>query len=143
MADLSITAATVLMSATGKKAEGIAGAAISAGDILYKDTADGNKLKLADSNVTGKTDVCGIALADAAIGQPVHYCLSDPALAIGATVAIGAIFILSATPGGIAPAADAASGMELVILGVGVSTTAINVNFSNPMPLRSGEVIAA
>jgi hypothetical protein len=143
MADLSITAANVLMSAAGKKSEGIAGEAISAGQPVYKDSSDGNKLKLTDANAAGKRGVVGIALNDAATGQPVHFCISDPALAIGATVSIGYVAILSATPGGIAPVADAASGMEVVILGVGVSTTAIRCNFNQGSVLAAGAVVPA
>lgn len=142
MADLSLTAANVIMSAAGKKSDGIAGEAITAGDVLYKDSSDSNKLKLADANAAGKRGVVGIALNDAATGQTVSYCISDSALAIGATVSIGYIAILSGTPGAIAPAADAAAGMEVVILGVGVSTTAIKCSFSTGL-LSAGAVIPA
>jgi hypothetical protein len=142
MADLSLTAANVIMSAAGKKSDGIAGEAITAGDVLYKDSADSNKLKLADANAAGKRGVVGIALNDAATGQTVSYCISDSALAIGATVSIGYIAILSGTAGAIAPAADAAAGMEVVILGVGVSTTAIKCSFSTGL-LSAGAVIPA
>jgi hypothetical protein len=143
MADLTITAATVLMSAAGKSATGIAGEAITAGDALYRDAADGKKMKLGDANAVGKRDILGIALNDAAVGQPVEYCTSDPALVIGGTVSIGYIAILSGTPGAIAPAADAAAGMEVVVLGIGVSTTALKVNFAAATLPRSGAVIPA
>jgi hypothetical protein len=142
MADLSITAANVILSANGAKAEGIAGEAITAGKALYRDAADGKKLKLADANATGKTNVVGIALNDAGVGQPVHFCIEDPELAIGGTVALGAVLILSATAGGIAPVADAASGMEVVVIGVGVGSNKVSVNFRDPLPLRAGAVIA-
>lgn len=144
MADLTITAASVLMSAVGKSVTGIAGAAITAGDALYKDAADSNKLKLADADgAAALRAVCGIALNDAAAGQPVEYCISDSALVIGGTVSIGYIAILSGVAGAICPAADAAAGDEVVIIGVGVSTTALKVNFVSPSPLRAGAVIPA
>ncbi len=144
MADLTITAASVLMSAAGKSVTGIAGAAITAGDALYKDAADSNKLKLADADgAAALRAVCGIALNDAAAGQPCEYCISDSALVIGATVSIGYIAILSGVAGAICPAADAAAGDEVVIIGVGVSTTALKVNFVSPSPLRAGAVIPA
>lgn len=137
MADISITAANVLMSASGSKKDGIAGEAITAGKALYLDAAD-KKLKLADANASTKTNVCGIALNDAGVGQPVAYCVADEELTIGGTVAANAIVILSATAGGIAPIADATTGWETVILGIGVGSNKISCNFQNPMPLRSG-----
>lgn len=142
MAALSITAASVLMSANGKSADGIAGAAITAGQVLYKDAADSNKLKLADADgAAALRNVCGIALNSAAAGQPVEYCIKDPALVIGATITIGYVAILSSTAGGIAPVADGVNPSEMIILGVGVSTTAMACNFTAGAVLRSVAVV--
>lgn len=143
MADISITPANVILSPTGTRKTGIAGVAISAGQTIFEDNADARKLKLSEADATGKTNIDGIALNDAAVGQPVTFAVTDAELAIGATVAIGAILILSATPGGIAPAADAAIGMEVVIVGVGVGSNKVSCNFSSPNPIRSGAVIPA
>jgi len=142
MADLSITAANVQQSAAAAIVTGIAGVAIVAGEALFIDTADENLLKLADCTDIAKTNVAGIALNDAAVGQPVSYALEDAELVIGATVAIGDIVVLSEA-GAISLAADLVSGDETVIIGVGVSTTEISVNFrGTELPIRAGAVAA-
>ena len=111
MADISITAASVLASATALTASGVAGATILAGQTLYIDTANSNVLKLADSNASALTaTVCGIALHGAASGQPIKYVYEDSTFTPGATLTVGQTFAASATAGGIAPIADLTTG---------------------------------
>lgn len=124
MADLSITAANVLASATARTVTGVAGATITAGQPLYIDTADGNALKPAQ-NTSTKSAFVGIALHAAADGQPITYCSRDEDFTIGATVAVGQVYILSDNAGGIAPISDAGSGDFIVVVGIGKSTTKI------------------
>ena len=130
MADLSITAANVVKGAGSTTRSGTCGtAAITAGDALY--TLSG-ALELADT-ATAVTAACvGIALCDAAAGQPVVYLaagLIDP----GAIVAIGTYYALSATAGNIAPIADCAAGDFVTGLGFGTAADEITVaiNASN------------
>jgi hypothetical protein len=128
MADLSITATSVLKG-TGAKTESlIAGAAITAGQSLYKDASDSNKAKLtdADSATAAARVFYGIALNGAASGQPVVV-QTGGIIAIGATVAVGVAYYLSDTAGGICPFADLESGDYPTIIGIGVSTTAIKI----------------
>lgn len=125
-ADVTITAANVSASSTASIKRGVAGAAITAGQLLYIDRTT-NTLKLADAN-SGTADariVAGIALNGAANGQPLHYVTKDPALTLGGTTAKGTVYVLSATAGGIAPAADLTTGWYPHILAVGVSTTVV------------------
>lgn len=111
MADLSITAANVLASATALRSTGVAGATITQGDLLYKDATDGNKLKLADADASAATaTVVGIALNAGSAGQPITYAISDDAFTPGATLTVGEVYCLSATPGGLAPVGDLGSG---------------------------------
>lgn len=129
MANLNITAANVLPSDNAIIEHGVAGVAIAAGDVLYRDTSDSNKLKLADANDASAIvrAVRGIAVNSAAAGQRVSYVTEDSALTLGTgLVAIGDGLILSATPGKIAPEADLASGMYRTNLGIAVSTAAIS-----------------
>lgn len=130
MADLSITAANVLKSATAQTATGTAGATITAGQALYIDTSDSNKLKLAQATST-KYAFAGIALHAAASGQPIAYVTQDAELTIGATVAVGVVYGLSDTAGGICPVADNGSGDYATVIGIGVSTTKISVLVSS------------
>jgi hypothetical protein len=130
MADLSITAASVLKGTGAVTSNGTAGATITAGQTLYIDTSDSNKLKLFDANASATTSVlAGVALHGASSGQPISYQTAGP-ITIGATVALGTIYIGSATAGGIAPSSDLASGWYTNILGVATSTSVITININ-------------
>jgi hypothetical protein len=63
MADLTITAASVLAGSGAKKVNGTAGATITAGQAVYLDSAD-NEYKLADNDsaTAAVRTVAGIAL---------------------------------------------------------------------------------
>jgi len=124
-ADLSITASSFLPSANAKYANGLCGAAISAGALVYQSTAD-SRYYAADANASAATaKVAGIAgHATTAAGQPIAVIYEDPELTVGATLSTTApVYVLSATAGGIAPSADIASGWYPVIVGVSISTT--------------------
>jgi hypothetical protein len=126
-ADITITAANLTPSTSAVTRDGIAGVAITAGQLVYKDTAD-NKIKLADANGASaliRTPI-GLASNTAGVGQNVRYIISDPDLTIGATVSNGAAYVLSATAGGIAPIADQTTGWYPCIVAIGISTTKVS-----------------
>lgn len=134
MADLVITAASVLASAQASKAQGIAGAAITAGQPIYRDTADldaynRGKVKLADANgASAAVQTCeGIALHAAASGQPIEYATLDPDFTHGLTgVLPGDCVILSSGAGALCLVADLASGHRLnVVLAVTSATKGV------------------
>lgn len=137
--DLSITATSVTPSANAVIRDGIAGAAITAGKLLYRDSADSYKLKLADANDASSVvrTVCGIAINSASTGTPCKYVVTDPALVIGGTVANGTVYVLSATAGGVAPLADATTGWYVFVIGVGTSTTTVAFRADQINPMRS------
>lgn len=137
MADISITAASVLKSSQGQTAVGIAGTTITAGQALYIDTADSNKLKLADSDGTSPSmTVAGISQHAALAGQPINYLTQDPAFAFGGTVLAGDPIYLSDTPGGLTKTfGDLEAGDTVVVLGVAVTTTTMNLR-----PLTGGVI---
>lgn len=117
---------------TGSQVQtGIAGAAITAGETLYINAnVTPQTLLLADADASATTaQLVGIALCNAAIGQPVTYLTNGP-ITIGATVVVGAIYILSATAGAICPVADLASGMYPVIIGSATTAGIIQVNIN-------------
>lgn len=125
MADISITAANVIPSANAKIVRKAAAETITAGQTLYLNTS--GLVAKADANLSAAAStVYGIAVNGGGAGQLINVVKEDPALRIGATIAIGDILILSATAGGIAPAADLASGHYGTVLGIGISTTEIN-----------------
>jgi hypothetical protein len=136
MADLSITAASVAPGSGAQIDQGIAGAAITAGQALYKEAATG-LYKLADCNsATAEVRVAtGIAMNSAASGQTVGV-LTSGTYTVGATVTNGTAYFLSGTAGGIRPAADNTTGDYPCFLGLAVSASAMKFS-----PVSSGVVI--
>jgi len=127
MADLVITAASVLTGAGSKITHGTAGATVTAGQAVYRDPTDG-KYKLADNNsaTAAVRSVDGFALHASLAGQPLAVHESGP-LTVGATMTAGVAYYLSDTPGGICPVADLATGEYPALLGIATSTTVLNV----------------
>ncbi len=124
--DLSITAASVQSGTGAVTTDGTAGASITAGQMVYLDATD-NKYKLADANLSSAAAATvGVSLHAASNGQPLRIQTSGP-ITIGATVAVGTVYVLSGTAGGIAPAADLTTGWRTSIVGVATSTTSITL----------------
>ena len=131
MTDIAITAASVLEGANAQLAYGKAGAAITAGQSLYIDAADSNKLKLADCDGAAALRECvGIALMSCAAGQRVTY-QKGGEITIGGTVVPGKVYVLSDTAGGIMPVDDLETGDYTSIIGVGKSSTVITLHLFN------------
>lgn len=128
MADLTITAANVIAGSGAKKETGIAGATVTAGQVVYKDSSDSDKFKLADNDsaTAAVRSPYGIALHASLAGQPLTVLRQGP-ITIGATTAVGIVYCLSSTAGGICPSADIATGDYNTIIGIGTSTTVIDV----------------
>lgn len=127
MPDLSITASSVIQGSDAKTKEGIAGATLAAGDSLYIDTADENKLKLFDANaVAPANDFAGIALHGASSGQPIEYQYEGD-ITLGSVLTQGHVYIGSNTPGKIAPVADLDSGWTTNVIGVAKSASILTV----------------
>lgn len=134
MVDLVITPANVSR-VDGATQTKNAGVGISAGDALYVDSTGVLQLCENDQTVV-EAAMAGIALCDAAVGQPCVYLVSgnlDP----GATVAAGIAYIVGGGPGAIAPAADIAAAEFMTIVGVGTSTGNIKLGI-----LQSGVAAA-
>ncbi len=128
MADIAITAANVLAISTARTADGVAGAAVTAGQVVYLDPAsESYKLADCDSATAAVRSPAGIALNGAAIGQPLKILRAGP-ITIGGALTAGVAYYLSPTPGGIAPVADVLSGDHSVLLGMATSTTVLQVD---------------
>jgi hypothetical protein len=130
MADISITASGVLAGSSALVEHGgKAGVTLVAGQVCYKDPADG-KLKLSDSNGAAALKAAyGITLNGAALNQPVSVVKRGPVTLNGLTA--GTTYCSSTTPGGIAPQADITTGGDVVILGVALSTTLLDLNIND------------
>lgn len=123
-ADITVTATSVTRS-TGEQTTYLAGETITAGQCVYVET-DGKVWK-SDSNASGKKDLLGIALNGGAVNQPIIVQTSGT-IAIGGTVTVGTIYVVSATAGGIAPHTDLATGWDVIIIGVGATSSTISLD---------------
>jgi len=130
MADLTITAASVVAGTNSTRDHGTAGETITAGKAVFLD-ATTNKWMLSDNNGTGTRTVNGIALNGASLNQPLAIHKSGD-ITIGATITAGTAYYLSATAGGICPVADLASGMDAVLIGIAKSATVLAVDIQDP-----------
>jgi len=127
MADLVITAASVVPGANATFSNKNAGATITAGQVVYADTNSLWQLSKANGTAAQKV-VAGIALANAALNQPLIV-QTGGQITIGATVVAGTgVYFLSGTnAGGIAPFADLTTGWYVWLLGIALSTTVIKL----------------
>lgn len=127
MADLTITAANVIAGSGSRTIEGTAGATITAGQMVYYDSATANyKLADCDSATAAARSPAGIALHAAATGQPLDILTRGP-ITIGATMTAGVAYYLSGNAGGICPVADLGAGDYPTIIGIATSTTVLDV----------------
>lgn len=137
MADLTITAANVVVPGRASRRRGTAGAAIFAGEICFLDPAD-RRYKLADADASFMTGVTEIAMAlnSASANQPIELAAIGD-INMGSVFTAGTSYYLSATPGKIAPRADLGVGDRVILLGIAKSATQIAFR-----PLISGVTLA-
>ena len=126
MAAETITAANVRTSnATPKRI--LAGVALTQGQTIAKD-ATTKKAILADANGSADAKVTlGVTTNAAAADQWVEYENEDPDFTPGFAVQPGQPYVQSATAGGICLAADLAAGHAGTFLGIGKTTTKLNL----------------
>ncbi|WP_291854881.1 hypothetical protein [Bradyrhizobium sp.] len=125
MVDIVVTPANVVGGADAERIQGVAGATVLAGQVVYRDSVT-RRFLLADNN-SATPDVrnpIGIALHGASNGQPLAVQTGGD-LNVGATLVVGETYYLSDTPGGICPEADLVTGEFVSVLGV--ATTASNL----------------
>lgn len=133
MADLSINAANVAAGTSGQEVieNVIAGAAVTAGQVVYKDTSD-NLWKLAQCDdaalLAGSADF-GIALnTTSASGQPLTIIKKQGNLSLGSILTQGVVYVISATPGGICPLEDLTTEDDYItILGIAASASVLQL----------------
>lgn len=130
MADISVTAASVLASGNSQIETGRAGEGVTAGQVVYKEAATG-LFKLADcDSVTAAVKVpYGIALHASLTGQPLSV-LTAGDLTLNAALTGGTPYYLSETPGGIRATPD--TGDSVALLGIAKSTTVLAVRIVVP-----------
>ena len=143
MADYAVTASQVLL-ISGSPIYAVAGGAVTAGDPVYLDPATGKYLR-ADANGTATVAGAsggGLALstADADGSQLV---VAGPGCVVnvgaGAAIIVGAVVVVSATAGKLAPTADiTTAGHFRTVVGIGGPT----VNYLSIIWKYAGAAIA-
>lgn len=129
MADVSITASAVLVTNNTITATGRAGATITAGQTVYADSTDNGDYKLADADSSDATAECkGIALNGAADGQPLEIATGGDLTMDGLTA--GELYVVSGTPGGLAPEGDLGAGDRVTFVGVAKSATSLSITLN-------------
>jgi hypothetical protein len=138
MADLTISGVGEITTTSGSvlattTAQGIAGASITPGQVLYADPTNNNFLLPAKaSDVLQVSHIVGIALNTAAANQPVTYATAgDITLSNANGVTSGTVYVVSNTTGGgfIAPVTDAPPNVAVLGVGNGGTTSGGTNNF--------------
>lgn len=127
MADISVTPASVVP-VEAIYVDGTAGETITAGMTCYLST-DSKYYKADNNDTAAKAVVKGIALNGASLNQPIRI-QTGGTITIGATVAVGTIYVQSTTAGGIAPSADLATGNYVTILGVATTAAILKLGIN-------------
>lgn len=122
MAAVALTAPTP--GAGAQTQWGTAGETITAGQVVYLDTAT-NTYKLADASALETAAAAGFALTGASSGQPVKILTSGPMTATGLTA--GEAYFLNATAGSIGLYADLTGGTDYITYVGTASTTSAMV----------------
>lgn len=131
MADLSITATSVVWVSGNIDKSKNAGATITAGQAVYLD-ADTDTWKLCDSDASAAVATFGgIALHASASGQPLAV-QTDGVITIGATLTQGNVYLTSDTAGGIKPYEDVDADDYICVLGIAITTA--NLQIINVFP---------
>ncbi len=128
MADLVITATSVVPAASAKLETGVAGEAITAGQMVYKAAASGKFFKAdCDSATAEVRSPVGLAVNGGAANQPLTI-VKKGQVTLGAVLTEGVGYYLSGTAGGICPVADLGSGDYPVFLGFAISPSVLNLD---------------
>lgn len=129
MTDLSITATSVVPGLNAVTETGNAGAAVTAGEVAYRDPATGT-FKLTDCDLTGAEQADGIITTGSASGQPAVLQKSGQ-ITLGSVLTKGTAYYASATAGGICTFADLVSGDAVIFLGIALSATVLDLRIVN------------
>lgn len=127
MADFTITPANVIAAVAGGTAT--AGAAITAGQVIYRKSSD-QKVYLAVTTDANTSTPIGVALNNAAIGQPISY-LANGALTVGSAFGTErTLLTVSDTPGGIRRFSENGAGDFLTVIGWITSATTMYIDIT-------------
>lgn len=122
MADLSVTAASVVAAAASTPMYALAGETITAGQALYIRAADGCAMKAQSDGTAAEATCVGVALNGGGAGQTIGYAPNGTTINIGATTAKTVVYVVSAAAGGVCPMADLVSTNRVCFVGYATAT---------------------
>lgn len=109
-----------------------AGATVAFGEVVYLDTSDSNKAKVADNNASAATAVVkGLALTSGVSSGGLVVATRGSVVLVGATMTVGATYYLGATAGTIVPEGDLATNNYVSRLGTASSATQLDLDIAN------------
>lgn len=129
MADLAINPANVQL-VSGQTQQVKATTPCSAGQPVYQDSTGGYNPAASGSAYPGFA-ATALAIDTAAAGQPLVIALPGAVVKLGAVVTVNQMYIVSANAGNIAPSSDLTSAVTPCFLGFGLSSTSVQLVFSN------------
>lgn len=130
MADLSVTIADVEVTDrnNGNLVQITLGETVTAGEPLYKATSGGKYLRAqADDGTRRKAEgICVLGGDLDSIGMMIKT--AGAKIKLGATIAVGEVYVVSANLGKIAPIGDiSTTGHYYTVLGIGATTTELQL----------------
>jgi hypothetical protein len=126
MANLSQTAGNVKLVKGTSTQIGIAGESLTQGQPAYQ--VNGQWFRADANDGLVKSQASAIALTPAATGETVVLANGNAEINLGATLAVGEVYVVSATVGAIAPYADLVANDYVTILGVAKTTAILAFN---------------
>jgi len=123
MADLVVVVEDVLASTGAATDTGVAGQDLLSGQAVYLDSATGTIKKAVDTSAAAAAAI-GITLHAAYADQPIAY-IKAGGITLGCATAVGAVYGVTDTAGGISLISERAAGDYITILGIGSSITEI------------------
>lgn len=129
MADLSQTRANVKLGQSANARSRTAGESISQGMPYYISTSDNLAYQCDANDGVAKAEAAGIAMTPAS-ANGLFWGVEDRDVLIdlGATLAVGTVYAVSATKGAVAPIADITTGQFPTTLGVATTTALLKFN---------------
>ena len=124
MAAITPTPADV-KATSGTKSQVVLGAALTAGQMAYKDTSDENEYKAASNAASATATGAVLLLSGGADGQPGYSIRQGDVEGMGASE--GVVYVLGET-GAVVPVADLATGDWIVFVGVGKAAGTLAVD---------------
>jgi hypothetical protein len=125
MADLTQTAANVKLNAGASVVVGIAGETLTQGQPAV---LSGSKWVRARATTAALANCSGIVLTPAVLDEPVVIAKQGTRINLGATLAVGEVYVVSATLGAIAPIGDLVATNFVTPIGTAVTTAVLAFN---------------